>query len=284
MFLLSRFRLWAAQAVFLVWVALPLGWCQGNQVQGGLNSELKGRILLLRNFYSGNRLEYDTNGAVLGDVKQASWTLANVKVANVVITRDGIEIVGTRMGALYREEKPELLEVGQVRIDVKMPISDAATQDTLSPVFKKIFMESGEDLRPMVPECWQAYLGGSDSQKRSEAWQAMLEKDNNPPILKRTDAPAGAITAPRPKSTPDPHYTREAESHHIEGTSVLSVVIDADGTVSDIAIMRPLGMGLDEQAVLAMKQWRFQPATKDRQPVRVQINVEVTFRCCPSPR
>ena len=40
-------------------------------------------------------------------------------------------------------------------------------------------------------------------------------------------------------------------------------------------------MGLDEQAVLAVEHWRFQPGTKNGQPVRVEINIEMTFWCCP---
>jgi TonB family protein len=283
LFLLWRVRFSDVQAILLICAASTSSWCQANQVHGDLNSEFKGKILVLRNFYSGNDLEYDSNGAVLGDVKQNPWTLSNVKIAKVLVTNHGIEIVGRRMGAWYRDGKPELLEAGKLRVHVSMPNSGAATQATLHPIFNKIFMEAGEDLRPMVPKCWQAYLSGSDSKARSEAWQAMLEKDNNPAILKKSGAPAGAINAPRAISTPDPHYTKEAETHHIEGTSVLSMVVNTNGTASNIAVMRPLGMGLDEQAVLAISQWRFQPGTKDGQPVRVQINVEVTFRCCPSP-
>jgi protein TonB len=37
-------------------------------------------------------------------------------------------------------------------------------------------------------------------------------------------------------------------------------------------------MGLDEKAIEAVSQWRFQPATLNGQPVAVQINVEVSFR------
>jgi hypothetical protein len=115
-FLLWRLRFSAAQAILLICLASASGWCQGNQVQGDLNSEFKGKTLLLRNFYSGNDLEYDPNGAVLGDVKQTPWTLANIKIAKVVVTGNGIEIIGKRMGAWYRDGKLELLEVGKLTV------------------------------------------------------------------------------------------------------------------------------------------------------------------------
>jgi TonB family protein len=43
-------------------------------------------------------------------------------------------------------------------------------------------------------------------------------------------------------------------------------------------VSRSLGFGLDEKALEAVKQWRFEPAKKDGRPVAVQINIEVNFR------
>jgi TonB family protein len=43
-------------------------------------------------------------------------------------------------------------------------------------------------------------------------------------------------------------------------------------------VVTPLGYGLDEKAIEAVKQWRFQPGTKDGKPVNVQLNIEVEFR------
>jgi TonB family protein len=49
------------------------------------------------------------------------------------------------------------------------------------------------------------------------------------------------------------------------------VVVDATGNAVDIGILEPLGMGLDEQAVLALKQWKFRPSILNGQPVPVRI-------------
>jgi len=45
-----------------------------------------------------------------------------------------------------------------------------------------------------------------------------------------------------------------------------------------VKVTRSLGLGLDEKAIEAVKQWKFEPAMKDGKPVAVQINVEVSFR------
>jgi len=43
-------------------------------------------------------------------------------------------------------------------------------------------------------------------------------------------------------------------------------------------VVRGLGLGLDEEALKAISQWKFQPAAKDGQPVAVQATIEVNFR------
>lgn len=88
----------------------------------------------------------------------------------------------------------------------------------------------------------------------------------------------GGISAPQPIATPDPEYTEEARNAKTQGTCVLSMIVDNEGHPRDIRVVRGLGFGLDAKAIEAVKQWRFQPAMKDGQPVNVQISVEVGFR------
>jgi protein TonB len=88
----------------------------------------------------------------------------------------------------------------------------------------------------------------------------------------------GGVSAPRALDTPDPEYSDEARRAKYQGTVVLWVVVGPDGRVRDIRVQRSLGMGLDERAVTAVRQWKFEPARKDGQPVAVQVNIEVNFR------
>ena len=61
------------------------------------------------------------------------------------------------------------------------------------------------------------------------------------------------------------------------GTVVLWLVVGSDGKPRDIQVLRTLGLGLDEKAIEAVRNWRFEPAMKDGKPVAAQINVEVNF-------
>jgi TonB family protein len=88
----------------------------------------------------------------------------------------------------------------------------------------------------------------------------------------------GGVSAPRAVFTPDPEYSEEARKAKYQGTCVLWLVVGPDGHPRDIRVARTLGLGLDEKAIEAVKQWKFEPAMKDGKPVAVQINVEVDFR------
>jgi len=88
----------------------------------------------------------------------------------------------------------------------------------------------------------------------------------------------GGVSAPRPVFTPDPEYSEEARKAKYQGTCVLWMIVGPDGKPRDIKVARTLGLGLDEKAIEAVKQWKFEPAMKDGKPVAVQINVEVSFR------
>ncbi|MGA9472495.1 MAG: energy transducer TonB [Terriglobales bacterium] len=88
----------------------------------------------------------------------------------------------------------------------------------------------------------------------------------------------GGVSAPKAIYDPDPEYSEEARRAKYQGTVLLWIVVGADGKPRDIRVERSLGMGLDEKAIEAVKQWRFEPSLKDGQPVAVQVNIEVSFR------
>jgi TonB family protein len=75
----------------------------------------------------------------------------------------------------------------------------------------------------------------------------------------------------------DPVYSPEARTARFSGTVVLEAVVQTDGTVKINRVVRSLGMGLDEAAIEALSQWRFNPATKDGVTVPVMLNIEVNF-------
>jgi TonB family protein len=86
------------------------------------------------------------------------------------------------------------------------------------------------------------------------------------------------VTAPAVLSKVEPEYTEEARLAKYQGTVVVSTEIGPDGIAQGMKVIRGLGLGLDEQAVKAISQWKFKPGAKDGQPVPVMATIEVNFR------
>lgn len=89
----------------------------------------------------------------------------------------------------------------------------------------------------------------------------------------------GGISAPIPTYKVEPEYTEIARFLKLQGTVVLRTVVDPDGIPQDIALVRSFGFGLDENAVRAVRAWRFRPGQDENgQNVPVIANIEVNFR------
>lgn len=69
-----------------------------------------------------------------------------------------------------------------------------------------------------------------------------------------------------------------AKEAHAQGVCVVGMIVDAQGMPQDLWIVKPLGDGLDEQAIAAVSQYRFTPAMEHGQPVAAKIHIEVNFR------
>ncbi|HWG36322.1 MAG TPA: TonB family protein [Terriglobales bacterium] len=93
-----------------------------------------------------------------------------------------------------------------------------------------------------------------------------------------TCAIGGDVSEPVLVYDPDPEYSDAARKAKYQGTVVVAVLIGADGHVYDPRVIQPLGLGLDQKALEAVKLWRFEPAKKHGQAVRVAANIEVNFR------
>lgn len=86
------------------------------------------------------------------------------------------------------------------------------------------------------------------------------------------------IDPPRLLVEARPRYTEEARQGGVEGDVVLEIVVRSDGSVGDVRVLRRLGFGLDEQAVQAVRRWKFSAATRFGTPVDVLVEVAVEFQ------
>jgi TonB family protein len=135
---------------------------------------------------------------------------------------------------------------------------------------KSLEFEPAELHRNPVParvEIWVPFISG---QKRAfpEIMPLRLVeygKENRPPV---------------PLVTPVAKFSDEARAAGLQGVVLVTALVTERGEVQDIRVIRPLGKGLDEKAVEAVREYKFAPALRWGIPVPQQITIEVNFRLC----
>jgi periplasmic protein TonB len=89
----------------------------------------------------------------------------------------------------------------------------------------------------------------------------------------------GGVSAPVPLNSVEAEFSDEARRAKYQGVCLISMIVDTNGMPQNPRVVRPLGMGLDEKALEAVRKYRFKPAMKDgKTAVPVMITVEVNFR------
>lgn len=121
----------------------------------------------------------------------------------------------------------------------------------------------------------------SDADK-SLACPVSLEPDDQPNGIDKTGE---GVKPPKPLKQANAEFSDEARKmfknahlKYFHAFSGIHLIVDTDGNPQDICVQEAAGYGLDGQAVKAVKQYRFRPATKGGVPVPVPIHVQVDFQ------
>jgi len=88
----------------------------------------------------------------------------------------------------------------------------------------------------------------------------------------------GTLTPPALLTKTDPDYSEDARKARLQGTVLLRIEVDTQGQPRNVTVRQGLGLGLDDQAVNAVKKWKFRPGRVNGKPVAVVAYVEVNFR------
>lgn len=93
-----------------------------------------------------------------------------------------------------------------------------------------------------------------------------------------TSSPSPDLSQPIVTREVDPAYPTQLMRQNVSGTVILYAVIHADGTVGNVRVLRSVDQRLDHFASEALAQWKFDPATKNGQPVDVEATFQIPFR------
>ena len=88
----------------------------------------------------------------------------------------------------------------------------------------------------------------------------------------------GGVSAPVLIFSVEPEFSEEARKAKVAGNVLVNLWVDTNGNPSHVHVIRGVGMGLDEKAMEAVRQYKFKPAMENGKPVLVELNVEVNFQ------
>ena len=130
----------------------------------------------------------------------------------------------------------------------------------------KVVAEVGfyTDHRPAIPEI------------------VIMERDVNPadsthPLQKKGNLAESASNPPELIHKVDAYYPIPGKKAKYQGISKVSALIGEDGIPTDVRVERGIGMGLDENAVDAVRLYRFRPAMRSGKPVSERVTLDVSF-------
>jgi TonB family protein len=272
-------------ALLLVSFCLAPSGARANNLDQELQSDYVGKMLTFRQFYSSDRLRFDSDGKILSDPDTGPWTLyGKIEVEKARLEHGALRLTGRRVQIMFDSGKQvdELISIQnnddkhskdlakelrklKVEIEIQLPSGEPDQKEIYSAIHN-VFLTDSESLADFVPSYWRSYFFKSDG-RRDDAMKSSA------PLYKV----GSGVSAPRAIHQPDPSYAEEARKAKFQGTLVLWLVVSSEGTPKNIRVLKPLGLGLDEKAVESVSQWRFDPGTKDGEPVATMVNVEVTF-------
>ena len=87
----------------------------------------------------------------------------------------------------------------------------------------------------------------------------------------------GGVSAPQVIHSVEPQFTDDARRANYQGSVSIKLIVDSQGNPQDVRLVSHLGMGLDEKAIEAVRQYKFRAAMYQGHPVSVQIVIDVDF-------
>ena len=240
-------------------------------------AQMVGRALFLRCFCAEDNLSFDAQGHVAGQAKTTDWTLAAVNVQKVERKGPGeIELDGVKVAIRFATDRREFDRHPQNDDKMRIVIADTGDVAAFERALKSVFATGiDRELQRAMPQYWQHYF------EPGLAWpQDALTGQAINSIAAAT--PTASIAAVTHKS--DAGYTPLAGRDRVGGTVRLRMVVDAEGMPRRIAVLQPLGYGLDERAVEALGKYRFTPAMVQGQPVASNVTIDEEFVVVQTPR
>jgi TonB family protein len=251
-------------------------------LQDQLADQYVGQTVFLRHAFTSDSQEFDSDGKPMGKVQEGPWTFyGRLVIKKIAVDDDRLLLEGNRVVYKFDQDAEHLVSVPesqsvQITIRLRSPLT---SMDEAVSVLGRVLALTDKEIQNAIPPVWRPYLAkspGTDETKDAPSQDAGNTGSGAPGQENRVfQLGEPKLSAPKPQFTPSPAF--EAKPG-FSGVVSLNTVVDSQGRVTKVKVVRSLGKGLDEEAIRAVKTWRFTPAMRDGNPVAVSLMIEIDFR------
>lgn len=270
-----------------------------------LKQKLTGRPLYLRGLWLDEALHFNMDGKLVGQSPKGSFTLCGIFVDHVRVTKKTVELEGVRFGVHFEGEAPweqqstsfdriqitpkkkrQLIVIDRQLVVVpkkKKGTKGASAEPTQLPPGATLSPgEAADRMRKSIDKILAPELDAQMIAEMPDYWQYFYQAQQAHKSLVPTDQslahPGPGVDGPRLLKNVVPVSNDYAQKGEVAGVASYKVILDPQGKILAVAVYRPIGFGLDENAVTAIQKSTFAGAVKDGKPVPSVIDVAVNFR------
>jgi len=263
----------------------------GNEVEAALNQQYKKKNYSLRHPVTANSQRFDSSGRLLSGGREGPWTVySRLNIRKIKLSPNRLTLDADRICYGFDKRQKRLVPMklgGSVSLEIALD-QPLTSSEQANAVLDRVFAFSKENFLASMPLWWRVYMDehlegspgdGSDLQMKEMPEWKPESKISGPPVKDENGIYRGGagMTSPKPVFTPDPDYNDLARKARLSGSNTFQFVVDDAGKVAGFNLVQPLGLGLDEQAVVCFQTWTFRPAMLEEKPVKTRMIVETHF-------
>ena len=269
-------RLWLLLVLLALVSPLPVfPTARAQSTEDAIATRLVLKPLYLRGSWGDDKLHFDGAGQPAQNYKIVPFTIAAVNISKLHLSGDHLYLQGKRVGLAFNAAGA-ITRVALTRKETLQIEVDAPPSGDFGPALDAIFADGVAEMPAASAGPWQEYAAHHWPLQATGAATTRRDEPTDP--TKSVARVGGQVLPPKVLLKKDPVFSEAARGVRYSGAVDVGLTVGPDGVPSNIEIRRPAGMGLDEQAVVAVSQYRFAPATKEGRPIPVEIFINVNFQ------
>jgi protein TonB len=259
--------------VAVLWLAAPLRAEFSAAEEEAFRTRYLNKVWVFRtNYRMVSRLEINADGTVAGNHKPGYWAMDGAcQVKSVAFQKERVAVQCTKLWANIMDDGklhyfPATIALkGRGGYPDKVELvfkTEGGSVAQLIQAVEKVFYSDQESVMPAVPAPIAAYI-----HKRAVV-----------PDIDPVTGQGFKGTPPKPRSTPGPALSKEADIVGQAGEEKFVILVDEQGKPSVEGFTHLLQYGLEEATIEAVRNWKYEPAMLDGKAVPLRIETQIDYR------